>query len=245
MKGNHSILLVQPSRHARGTLCKEPFARFQSLSLAYIAASTPGHWRVDIIDESLDNLPPLSCYDIVGVSTTTRNALRAYQIAEEARAEDCYTVAGGIHATMRTDESLRFFDTIIAGEGAYPWRLFLRDFEKGDPNRLYRAFERESMDSLPLPDRSRISDDYGIGSIQTSRGCPFNCSFCSVTAFNGKKYRIRSPELVLDELATIPQKYIFFVDDNPVGNTKRSFGRAKRIFRGILRGNSRSNIWLR
>ncbi|MCK4235533.1 MAG: radical SAM protein, partial [Candidatus Krumholzibacteria bacterium] len=68
----------------------------------------------------------------------------------------------------------------------------------------------------------------------TSRGCPFNCSFCSVTAFNGKKYRFRSPGLVLDELATIPQKYIFFVDDNLVGNTKRSFDRAKLIFRGMV-----------
>ena len=187
---------------------------------------------MDIIDESPDNLPPLNCYDIVGVSTTTRTALRACQIADEVRAEDCHAVVGGIHATMRIDESLRFFDTVVAGEGEYPWRLFLRDFENGDPNRLYRTFERESMDSLPFPDRSRISDDYGIGSIQTSRGCPFNCSFCSVTAFNGKKYRFRSPELVLDDLATIPQKYIFFVDDNLVGNTKRSFDRAKRIFRG-------------
>ncbi|TFG89737.1 MAG: hypothetical protein E4H15_08850 [Syntrophobacterales bacterium] len=113
-----------------GRFVKSPSPAF-ILGLSYIVASTPGHWRVDIIDESLDKLPPLSCYDIVGVSTTTRTALRAYRIAEEARAEDCYTMAGGIHATMRTDESLRFFDTVIAGEGEYPLEAIPPGFRKG------------------------------------------------------------------------------------------------------------------
>ncbi len=234
MRQDKSILLVHPALHARETLCAQDFARFQPLGLAYIAASTPDHWHVDIVDESFENIGPLDRYAIVGVSITTRSALRAYQIAELAKSKGCYTVAGGIHATMWIEETSRFFDTVVSGEGELQWRLFLQDYEKGRPNRLYKSPDYPILDTIPYPNRSLMSDTYRVGSIQTSRGCPFNCSFCSVTVFSGKRCRYRSPDLVLKELSSIPQKYVFFVDDNLIGCSDRSIYRAKKIFRGMI-----------
>ncbi|NIM19854.1 MAG: radical SAM protein [Candidatus Latescibacteria bacterium] len=234
MKRDKSILLVMPSRHARETLCAQEFARFQPLGLAYIAASTPGHWNLEILDESFENIGELERFAIVGVSIATRSALRAYQIAEEAKSHGCYTVAGGIHASMRVEETLSYFDTVVSGEGEESWQRFLKDYEAGAPKRLYEASEHQSMDEIFAPRRSSMSDFYQVGSIQTSRGCPFNCSFCSVTVFSGRRYRYRSPDLVLEELLSIPQKYLFFVDDNLVGCSERSIDRAKKIFKGMI-----------
>lgn len=234
LRNGNSILLVNPSFHTRETLAEEKFARFQPLGLAYIAAATPEHWKVDILDEALGDVDSLGGYDIVGLTVTTRSALRSFRLAERARASGCYTVAGGIHATMRREETLRYFDTVVEGEGEAPWRIFLEDFERGEPKRVYTPSPFQDLDALPAPKRSAMSDRYRVGSIQTSHGCPFNCSFCSVTAFNGGRYRHRSPGLVLNELSAIPQKYLFFVDDNLAGVSERSIARAKEIFLGMI-----------
>ncbi len=235
MPMDRSILLILPSQHAREALSAENFARFEPLGLAYIAASTPEHWDVQILDESVDSIDSLERFSIVGISTTTRTVPRAYQIALEARAQGCYTVAGGIHASMRPKEALRYFDTVIIGEGELLWPVFIKDYEMGRQKRLYKAEFRPEMDDLPFPNRRLMGAHYPVGSIQTSRGCPFDCYFCSVTVFNGKRCRYRSPELVLEELAGIPQKHIFFVDDNLIGCSQRTYDRAKRIFRGMIK----------
>jgi radical SAM superfamily enzyme YgiQ (UPF0313 family) len=234
MRNGRSILLVNPAFHARQTLAEEQFARFQPLGLAYIAAATPESWKVEIVDEAIDDVGSLEGYDVVGVTVSTRSALRSFQLAERAKAAGCHTVAGGIHATMRREETLGYFDTIVEGEGEMPWRSFLEDFERGAPKRFYSPSPFQDLDALPAPKRSAMNGRYSVASIQTSRGCPFDCSFCSVTAFNGGRYRHRSPALVLDELESIPQKYLFFVDDNLAGVSERSIARAKDIFRGMV-----------
>jgi radical SAM superfamily enzyme YgiQ (UPF0313 family) len=234
MKVSRSILLVHPSGHARSTLQEERFVRFQPLGLAYIAAATPDDWKVSLIDESIRDIDDFSGYAIVGVSTNTRTALRAYQLAEKARKAGCYTVAGGIHVSMCREEALRYFDTVICGEGERLWREFLADFAAGDPKREYTSTGFEDMDAIPFPDRRIMGQSYTVASIQTSRGCPFNCSFCSVSAFNGKKYRCRRPEAVIEELGQIPQRFLFFVDDNLIGCSRNSIDRAKRIFQGMI-----------
>jgi radical SAM superfamily enzyme YgiQ (UPF0313 family) len=235
MSASRSILLVHPSIHARSTLRSERFVHFQPLGLACIAAATPPHWTTSLIDESFEDVEDFSGHSIIGISTNTRTALHAYELARRAKECGCYTVAGGIHASMCTQEALLYFDTVISGEGEILWRDFLRDFERAAPRRVYESTSFEEMDALPFPDRGAMRAPYSVGSIQTSRGCPFNCSFCSVTAFNGKRYRQRHPEGVLRELESIPQRYVFFVDDNLIGCSRASRDRAYAIFNGMIR----------
>ena len=86
---------------------------------------------------------------------------------------------------------------------------------------------------MVVPRRDLFSKRYAVTSVQTSRGCPMDCDFCSVTAFNGREYRLRPPEEVLDELEGIPEQGIFFVDDNLIGYGRASRQRAKDLFRGM------------
>jgi radical SAM superfamily enzyme YgiQ (UPF0313 family) len=85
---------------------------------------------------------------------------------------------------------------------------------------------------------------YVFQSVQTSRGCPFNCDFCSVSRYLGSEYRQRQPAEVLDELAGIPGRYVFFLDDNLVGYTPESRARAKELFRGMIDRRMRKRWWM-
>jgi radical SAM superfamily enzyme YgiQ (UPF0313 family) len=107
------------------------------------------------------------------------------------------------------------------------------DVEAGQLKRVYRG-EWTDLVGLPHPRRDLFHPGYIFASVQTSRGCPMDCDFCSVTAFNGRRYRRRPPEEVLDELATIPQKMLFFVDDNLIGYGGKSREQTLAIFRGMV-----------
>jgi radical SAM superfamily enzyme YgiQ (UPF0313 family) len=149
---------------------------------------------------------------------------------------------GGIHATMLPREALRNADSVVQGEGELIWPQLLKDFETGGLKRCYKAFPEE-LSHLPLPRRDLFDSRYTWGTLQTSRGCPMNCHFCSVTAFNGRRFRQRPVEEVLSELNIIPQKNIFFVDDNILGYGRAAEGRAIRLFRGIVEQRIRKRFF--
>jgi len=203
------------------------------LNLPYLAAVTPHHYQIEVLDENVEPFQYREA-DIVGITAYTASVYRAYQIAQTYRKKGIITVMGGIHVSMMPQEALQFCDVVVIGEAESIWPKVLEDFES---NKLQKEYQSSwvSLDSLPIPRRDILQNrNYRWGSIQTSRGCPMNCSFCSVTAFNGRRFRRRPPDSVIEELEQIPQKNIMVVDDNIIGFGKQDLEWTHAFFSRIL-----------
>jgi radical SAM superfamily enzyme YgiQ (UPF0313 family) len=200
------------------------------LNLAIIARYTPEHYDVQIVDEAMEELDLNTQADLVGITCMTPLAPRAYELAQHFRARGIPVVMGGIHVSYMTDEALNYADTIVVGEGENIWPKVLEDFERGQMQRVYRACEPPEVENLLAPRRDLLKGKYFVETVQTGRGCPINCNFCSVTAFNGSRYRVRNIDSVIDEINSIKSKRIFIVDDNIVGQGPRYIRRAKELF---------------
>jgi radical SAM superfamily enzyme YgiQ (UPF0313 family) len=211
-------------------------------------------WNVEIVVEDIEQVKEsdYSDADIVGISTITPTAMNAYKIADEVKKLGIPVIMGGPHVTFEADEALAHSDFVIRGEGELPLMKFMDAWENGDgydkvPNLSYRrngkiihnplnAFE-SNLDQFPLCDFTLIKSKKSLKviPIQTSRGCPYDCSFCSVTGMFGKKYRFRSTAHIIEELRSYKDsgKFIFFYDDHFGANKKR----AKELLEAIIREN--------
>ncbi len=233
------LLLINPiARYIKRKPLFLPYfgdAPFEPLNLAIIAALTPDDWDIEIFDEILEPFTYREA-DLVGITSYTGSAYRAYQIAQQYRENGIPVVMGGIHASMVPEEAQQYVDSVVIGEAEGIWEKVLSDFEAGQMQKVYRP-EMLPMKGAPFPRRDLLSDRYSSSSVQTSRGCPKDCEFCSVTAFNGQQYRNRPVEEILDELETISNRFIFFVDDNFVEKGKKSEERAMALFQGMIDRN--------
>jgi len=211
------LLLINPVSPRRAGLTVNASSRFPPLSLGIIAALTPDSWEVALIDENFATFEYQEA-DLVGLTAFTAAAPRAYEIASVYREQGVCTVMGGIHASMLPEEALHHVDAVVIGEAESVWPQVITDFTAGRMQQMYRGKWLDLAGKVQ-PRRELFNPEYAFGTIQTSRGCPMDCEFCSVTVFNGRRYRQRPVEEVLDELETIPQKRVFFVDDNIIGST--------------------------
>ena len=211
---------------------------WKPLGLLLLAGLTTPEWSITIIDENrgVPDYALLPCPDLVGITAFTSQAPRAYTVAGEFRRRGVPVVMGGIHATMRTEEALERVDAVVTGEAENVWGMVLEDAKKGALKRVYSGTEVE-MDKVPLARHDLLSSGYHFGSIQTTRGCPLRCSFCSVPAFNGRVYRARPIEKVVEEFKSIQEKYVLIVDDNLIGIHKAHLDHAKDLFRAMIRAN--------
>lgn len=194
--------------------------------------------------------------DLVGISTITSTAPRAYEIADILRARGIPVVLGGAHPTFLPEEALAHADWVVRGEADTTILPFVeavrtRSGFQSVPGLSWRDGDRivhnpvgpplADLDTLPAPDMSLIEHG-GPGPsgfatsrtipVQTSRGCPYDCSFCSVTSMFGRKYRFRSAKAVLDELRQVDlnDAHVFFYDDNFTANPAR----AKELLEGMI-----------
>ncbi|HUU89689.1 MAG TPA: radical SAM protein [Phycisphaerae bacterium] len=190
--------------------------------------------------------------DLVGISTITSTAPRAYEFAKAAKRAGIPVVMGGPHVTFLPDEALEHCDYVIRGEADDLIVDFVKRLESGAdlttmPSLSWRPNGEvvhnaacpacSDVEALPIPDLALIHGyDLSPGSkavvpVQTSRGCPFDCTFCSVTKMFGRAYRFRSTENVMAELRALRGRYVFFYDDNFTANLKR----AKDLMRAMIR----------
>ena len=226
------LLLINPSND-RKVLGNTKATAWPPLNLPYLAAVTPDHYQIEVVDENIEPFEYRKA-DLVGITAYTASVYRAYQISEVYRQQGIPTVIGGIHVSMMPSEAQSFCDSVVIGEAETIWPRVLKDFEEGRLERLYQG-TWANLENLPPPRRDILQNShYQWGSIQTSRGCPMNCTFCSVTAFNGRKFRRRPLDSVIQELEQIPQKRVIIVDDNIIGYGKRDKEWARSFFERIL-----------
>lgn len=208
---------------------------WKPLGLLVVAGLTPPDWEVTLIDENLGHpdYERLPKPDLVGVTAFTSQAPRAYEVAALYRATGVPVVMGGIHATFCLTEALEHVDAVVTGEAESVWEQVLADARDHALRRVYDG-GISAMDTIPPARHDLLRGRYYLGSVQTTRGCPLNCTFCSVTAFNGGTYRHRPVEDVIRELRLIREKVILFVDDNLIGTREDHLAYSKDLFRAMI-----------
>jgi radical SAM superfamily enzyme YgiQ (UPF0313 family) len=226
------LLLINPVNYLRKGLTAIVSVRRPPLGLGVIASLTPSDWEIEIIDENFNEFQYKDA-DLVGITAFTPSAYRAYDIAKIYNDKGIPTVIGGIHASMVPDEASHYVKTVVVGEAESVWGNLIKDFESGNLQKMYKGELLECKD-WPIPRHDLFHKGYVFDSILTSRGCPMKCNYCSVTLFNGYKYRLRPIDEVIREIKMINKKNIHIIDNNIIGYDKQSEERALELFRRII-----------
>jgi radical SAM superfamily enzyme YgiQ (UPF0313 family) len=189
------------------------------LTLSLIAGMTPREHEVEICEEVFgDTINFDGDYDVVGITIMTQTCMRGYAIANEFKKRNVTVVFGGIHATCLPHEAIRFGDAVVIGEAEGGlWENVLNDIKKNKLREFYKLDALPDMQNASFPRRDLIRCKSGLFSvvpIETTRGCPYNCDFCTVSRFFGTKQRHKSIKNIITEAESCPQKYLFFLDDN-------------------------------
>jgi radical SAM superfamily enzyme YgiQ (UPF0313 family) len=210
------VFLVNPSERSFGTAVITPRWLF------VLAAATPGRYGDPVlVDETIEalDLEKVQHGDAVGISIHTANALRGYEVGRRARERGAFVVFGGIHATLYPDEAHERggAHAVVQGDGDLAWARVLEDCERGALRRTY-AGGRIGGDSFLAARWDLISrEHYMWASVQTLRGCPKHCSFCSVWRTDGQQPRQRSADVVVEEVVHLRRlgfRFIALADDN-------------------------------
>ena len=220
------------------------FRLWKPLGLLVLAGLTPPEWEVQILDENQTciDYEALPTPDLVGITAFTSQAPRAYELSAWFRGRGIPVVMGGIHATMCLDEASGYVDSVVSGEAESVWAEVLEDVRVGDLKVHYDG-GRATMDQIVPARHDLLPNGYAFGSLQTTRGCSLNCTFCSVTQFNGATYRQRPISDVVEEFKRIPESRVLIVDDNLIGRKPEHIERAKDLFRALAQADT-GKTWI-
>jgi radical SAM superfamily enzyme YgiQ (UPF0313 family) len=202
------------------------------LALPLLAAITPPGVEVRLINEAVEDVDLNLEADLVGLSSMTATAPRAYALADQLRSRRIPVVMGGVHPSSLPEEALKHCDSVVIGEAENLWPRILED---AGANRLQKIYQNSilfPLDRLPAPrwDLLNARKYFVPQTVQVSRGCPIGCSFCSVSSFFGRSYRSRPILQVLEEIKALKKRLFIFVDDNIVGDP--TF--AKELFAALI-----------
>ena len=212
-----------------------------NLTLSVLASITPPNITIQLIDESnyikKPNYQKLKT-DLAALSVRTSCANRAYTISDLLRSRGIKTVLGGIHPTVLPDESKKHADAVVIGEAESVWHQVCQDFRNDTLKPFYKGENPPDLRNLPIPKRHLLRFPnralLSFPTIQTGRGCPHNCTFCSVKKVYGGKYRKRPVEDIIQELRLMwtskplnsklltymQDWFLFFLDDNLFANSQ-------------------------
>lgn len=219
------------------------------LGLQVLARLVPPEHSVDIYDEifgfdAAEQNLRRGRYDLVGLTAYTSGATRAYEIAAQCRREGIPTIMGGPHASACPDEAQQHVDSVAVGECDTIFADIIRDAAAGRLQRRYygRLPELRNGIGTARQDLQPVNGRYDVACIQTSRGCPVGCEYCSVTRFNGAPIRRRPIDEIIDEWNRTPRRFLFVVDDNFFGVGPRHAVWAKQLLREIIR-RGKKRLW--
>jgi radical SAM superfamily enzyme YgiQ (UPF0313 family) len=198
-----------------------------SLGLLTLAGMTPAHHECSYFEvQDLRELTALPCdFDLVAISSFSAQIFEAYELADRYRAVGVPVVMGGLHVSMRPEEALAHADAVVVGEGESTWLDLVRDAERRDLRRCYRAKNQFDLTSAPMPAFELLDiNQYNRLTVQASRGCPLRCDFCAASILIAPVYRQKPAELVLAEVDRVREfwrrPFIEFADDNAFVNKR-------------------------
>ena len=226
------VLLISPGRDADYAERIGFAFKLPPLGLATVAALTKPEIDVKILDEHVEKINYDDGADLVGISVMTAVAPRAYRIAERFRSRGAKIVMGGPHPSVLPEEALQHCDAVVVGEAEGSWQQLIEDFQANRLQKIYRNAEPPSLVGLPEPRRDLYKKwTYFVrNSMQTTRGCPYNCSFCSVSGVFGRQYRSKPVEDIVRSIEFMKAGFVGFIDDNIAGNKKYS----KELFKALI-----------
>lgn len=207
----------------------EVIYKWPELGLLTLAGLMPEDYEVKYIEDEIEAIDFDEHFDLVAVTALTPKATRSYEIVKEFRKRGIFVIMGGPHASVLPEEAMKYVDSVFVGEAQILWDEFIKDFTSGSPKPIYHANgEYANMEESPVPRYDLLNVDYyKVIPIETTRGCPHDCEFCSSTRLWGRRYRRKSVSQVLREIEEIkkvaPRKYLFFVDDNMFVSRKFSY----------------------
>lgn len=222
------VLLIFP-REKGIKFSNDTLYPFPILGLTLLASLFPKTYEVKIINEVIEEIDFNAEVDLVGITALTCVVKRAYAIADRFRERGIKVILGGVHPSLLPDEAKEHADSVFIGEAEGMLDKVIADFEAEDLKPFYKNREWSDLKGMPLPRRDLLNKRYRpfFKVIETTRGCPNRCEFCSVPIINGKRYRTRPLEEIDQELSTIIHKkgeYLFLSDDNVTAKEDYAFG---------------------
>lgn len=239
------ILLIYPSYlEGNCSAVKYRKALVPPLSLAILAALVPPKHKVSVVNDLVEQVDFEGAYDLVGITSMTMQAPRAYQIADQFRRRGIPVVMGGIHASMLPEEAAQHADAVFIGEAEEIWPQVIEDAEKSHLKKYYKQDKPPALDKMIMPRWDlmnlgiyprRFGSSRPMMPLFTTRGCPYGCKFCAASKFYGRSFRTRPLDVVQQEIQGTKAKELFFTDDNIGAQEDYS----RELFRMVRRQNVR------
>ena len=237
------IKLIAPHDQSDDHISSAESFKIHKLSLPLLAAVTAPEHEVTLIDEAFVPDDVDEDVDLIGISVMTDLINRAYYLADRYRKRGVKVVLGGIHPTVLPAEALEHADSVVVGEAEVIWPKLVSDAASGRMQRTYRADRVTDLGELPQPRRDLYPLPGRKGytplayAVEASRGCPYDCEFCSIKQVMGRGYRMRPVGEVIADIDSIASPHLFFVDD--------SFGMNRYATKELVRQMTPQNrLWV-
>ncbi len=202
---------------------------FPILGLTLVAALFPRNYEIQIVNEAIEEVDFDAPVDLVGITGLTCFIKRAYEVADRFREKGVKVILGGVHPSLLPEEAKEHADAVFIGEAEGLLDSLVRDLEEGQLRPFYKNREWTDLKGIPIPRRDLLNRRRQpfFKAIETTRGCPNRCEFCSVPVINGRRYRTRPLEEIDRELSIILGKkgeYLFVADDNVTAREDYAMG---------------------
>ena len=206
--------------------------RYPGLGWLIVSSLCDRTTKIRLVDDEVEDIPYEDATDLVGISLFTVNSYRAYEISSHFRSRGIPVVLGGVHVTACPGEASAHADSIVVGEAEDTWPILLEDFKSGKLKKVYTSANNSDLTNMPLPRRDLLDKTkyFTINTVQATRGCPFDCEFCSMRILFGNRTRCRPIQEVIEEIRSLDGHSFLLNDDNLA--QKRSY--YKDLFRSFI-----------